>query len=142
MVMSTPPWTSLWILVVWKRWKLHLQNQRNIREDQERGGSPLWVLKPLEGQRKTTRQGTPLLMSVLRIFPRLLRNLIMWLVEDLWVSGTNTYLLTVISIYQDRLLSAWWSIRGALQERKISEQKIWWIAILVCKIFPICMSFL
>ena len=87
MVISTPPWTYLWNLVVWTRQKSNLHNQKIIWEDHERGWLPLWVSRPLEGQRKPKRQGFPLLMSVLRIFLRILRKLRSCLMRVIWGRG-------------------------------------------------------
>ena len=67
-VSSTSPWTSLCSLIIWTRWKSHLQNQKIIWEDQESGWLPRWVSSSLWGQRKLKRQGLKLMKSVLRRF--------------------------------------------------------------------------
>ena len=95
MVRSTPPWTFIWNLVVWTRWKSHLQSQKNIREDQERDWLPLWVSITLELQRKTKNQGMPLPMSVWRIFRILSRNLKICLMRYMCGRGPNMNQATV-----------------------------------------------
>ena len=105
---STSPWTSIWILIVWTRLKSHLQNRKNIWEDQERDWWPHWVSRPLEGQRKRKRQGIPLLMSVWRIFQILLMNFRSFLIRIMCGRVPNMNPLTLTYIYQDILLSVWW----------------------------------
>ena len=121
---STLPWTSLWVLVVWTRWKSHLNNQIIIWKDQVRGWFPLWVSIPLEGQRKSKKQGYPLMELVLRIFIRILRILRIWLMRVMWVRGPNKWILTVIYIYPQILKSVWWKIWVAQYKRTRRVRKI------------------
>ena len=104
MMRTTSPWTYIWILVVWKRWKSHIHKQKILWKNQERGLLPLWVSITLEGQIKLKRQGLPLQMSVLRILLRLLMNLRICLMRVMWGRVPNICLLIVTSIYQNQLL--------------------------------------
>ena len=52
---STSPWKSHKSLKVWKRWKQHLQSQKENWKYQERGWLPLWVSRPKEGFAKVQK---------------------------------------------------------------------------------------
>ena len=98
MVSSKSYWTSLWSLVIWTRWRSHIHEQTIIWEDKVRSWLPLWVSRPLEGQKRLKRKSFPLLKSVSRIFLTLLSNVRLCLMRVIWGRGPNTFLLKVISI--------------------------------------------
>ena len=109
-VISKSPWTSSWILEVWKRWESHLQSQKIILEYQERGWLPLWVSMSKQVQRNTKRQGMSSEISVWRNFKILsgiLRNLLMKVMRG---RGPNMIPLIVNFTWQDSLQSVWWEL--------------------------------
>ena len=101
MVRSTSPWAYLLNLVVFKRLKSHLQNQKIIWEDQRKCWLHLWVSRPLEGQKKIKIKGMPLLMSVWREFIILWRSLRNCLIN---VRKRPKHEPTDINFYQSRHL--------------------------------------